>query len=52
MLFVEYCVMLYGLCFVLLCLSVFSLRILMRFVCGALCDAIGGVRVILCGSYV
>ena len=45
----KYCVMLYGLCFVLLCLSVFSLRVFVRFVCDTLCDVVGGVRVIVSG---
>ena len=38
--------------FVLLCLCVLSLNVIMRFVCDLLCDAVCGVCVILCGSFV
>ena len=39
-------------CFFVVCLCVFSLHVLVRFVCDALGDAVGGVRVIVYGSFV
>ena len=49
---VCFCVVLYGLCFVLLCVCAFSSHVLMRFVCGLLCDAVCGVCNCMCGSCV
>ena len=48
----NYCAMLYGLAFVLLCLCVLSLNVIMRFVCDSLRDDVCGVCVIPCGIFV
>ena len=40
---VKYCVMLYGLFLWCCCVCVFSLHVLVRFVCDVLCDAVCGV---------
>ena len=48
----KMCVMLYGLFVVLLCLCVFSLHVLMRFVNDLLCDTVCGVCHCVCGSFV
>ena len=47
----NYCAMLYGFLFEL-CSCVLSLHVIMRFVCDLLCDAVCGMCVILCGSFV